>query len=66
MRRGRLAFFHNHEDDPYECTEQQIGAIVRALPATHRAKFEELVSRSPSLIATLQQNGILETSAPTP
>ena len=53
-------------DDPYECTTEQIAAIVRALPEEHRQKYVELASRSPELIEYLTSVGILDATAPAP
>lgn len=46
-------------DDPYECTAEQLGVIVNALPPEHRTKFDELASRSPEIVLEFREMGIL-------
>ncbi|WP_327209895.1 hypothetical protein [Rhizobium leguminosarum] len=46
--------------DPYECTDAQIAVLVSKLPDEHRAKYEELVSRSPEVTAHFHECGILK------
>lgn len=53
-------------DDPYECTVEQISSIVAALPEEHRARFEELASKSEELIAHFRESGILKSEEPKP
>jgi hypothetical protein len=53
-------------DDPYECTTEQIAAIVRALPEEHRVKYQELASRSPKVTAYLIEMGVFDISVPKP
>jgi hypothetical protein len=53
-------------DDPYECTDEQIAVIVAALPEEHRARFEELASRSETLINHFRESGILKSEMPKP
>ncbi len=53
-------------DDPYECTMEQIAAIVRALPEEHRQKYVELASRSEEVVAFLSKIGALEGSEQRP
>ena len=52
--------------DPYECTMEQIGVLVRALPPEHRAKFEELASRSPDIVSEFIKAGIFDAPVPSP
>lgn len=55
-------------DDPYECTEAQLGALVRALPEEHLKRFVQLASRKPGFVEGLAEAGILpeQFAAPAP
>lgn len=53
-------------DDPYECTDDQIAVIVQGLPDEHRARFEELASRSETLMNHFRESGILKGPDPKP